>query len=300
MATVGDLDFRSYVSTKQSQTAKDGGRDDAHAYAYISDRTTRNAFKKGKAVEYAVAHAVRLLRTFGKNELVGNTVKVGPNQFPRVYNLAKRCAETLGIEVPTIYIANNPTLNAMTFGTNDDAFILVHSGLVDHFKDEELLSVIGHECGHIHNDHVVYLTTLHYLRMMAQRFWPGFLLSQAAVYALQAWSRRAEITCDRAGMLCSKSLEISTRALAKLALGSTKLYDELNLQAFLDQYDETTTGPGKIFEVGASHPWLTKRIRALYTFADSQLYKEHIGAGTTGMSMDEVDEQVHGIIKVMK
>ena len=52
-------------------------------------------------------------------------------------------------------------MNAMTFGTNDDAFILVHSALVDHFDDEELLSVIGHECGHIHNDHVVYLTTLH-------------------------------------------------------------------------------------------------------------------------------------------
>ena len=29
--------------------------------------------------------------------------------------------------------------------------------------DEELRFVIGHECGHIHNDHAVYVTALHYL-----------------------------------------------------------------------------------------------------------------------------------------
>ncbi len=300
MATVGELDFRSYIEAKKARTARDGfNRDDAHAYAYVSDRTTRSAFEKGKAVEYAVSHAVRFLRTIGKNELVGNTVKVGPKQFPRVHDLARTCADTLGIEVPTLYIANNPTMNAMTFGTNDDAFILVHSSLVDHFSDEELLSVIGHECGHIHNNHVVYLTTLHYLRVLSQRFAAGMLMSMGVVYALQAWSRRAEITCDRAGMLCSRSLDVSSRALAKLALGSNKLSNELNMDAFLEQYEETTEGPGKATEFGASHPWLTKRIRALQTFANSKLYREHVG-DSGGESMDDVDEQVHGIIKVLQ
>lgn len=300
MATIGELDFRSYIDAKKSKNASDGhNREDAHAYAYISDRTTRSAFEKGKAVEYAVSHAVRFLRTIGKNELVGNTVKVGTNQFPRVHNLAKHCAETLGIETPTMYITNNPQMNAMTFGTNDDAFILIHSGLVDHFSDEELLSVVGHECGHIHNDHVVYLTTLHYLKLMSQRWLGGVLLSAPAVYALRAWSRRAEITCDRAGMLCSNSLEVSARALAKLALGSSKLYDQMNMQAFLDQYEETMEGPGRAAEFGASHPWLTKRIRALYTFADSRLYREHIGE-SGGESMDDIDEKVHSIIKVLR
>ena len=72
------------------------------------------------------------------------------------------------------------------------------------------------------------------------------------------------------------------------------------MQAFLDQYEETTTGPGKAAEIGASHPWLTKRIRALYTFADSKLYREHIGDMGGGESMDDIDEQVHGIIKVLQ
>ncbi len=297
MATVGELDFRSYVDAKQSKHAREAtGRDDAHAYAYVSDRNTKAAFDKGKAVQYAVSHAVRLLRNVGKNELLGSTVKVGPKQFPRVYELGVECAETLGIEPPTIYIRNNPTLNAMTYGTNDDAFILVHSALVDHFSDEELKSVIGHECGHIHNDHVVYLTTLHYLRLMAQRFVPWVVLP--AMYALSAWSRRAEVTCDRAGLLCSRSLDVSTGALAKLALGSTKLYDELNLDAFVEQFEEGQGGVGKFTEVSASHPWIPKRIVALRKFAESSLYREHIGLAG-GITMDEVDEQTHGIIKVM-
>ena len=78
---------------------------------------------------------------------------------------------------------------------------MVHSALVDHYSDEELLTVIGHECGHIHNSHVVYLTALHYLTHMAGAVRRVDRCSRRRV-ALLAWSRRAEITCDRAGMLC--------------------------------------------------------------------------------------------------
>jgi len=288
MATIGDIDFQSYVQK--------GGRDDAHAYAYVSDRTTRMAFDKIKPVELAVSHAVRLMKGIGKNELLGTAVKVGPSQFPRVHKLTVECAETLGITAPTVYIRNNPTLNAMTYGTNDDAFILVHSALVDHFSDAELKSVIGHECGHIHNDHVVYLTALHYLRTMASVFVRWAVAP--AMLALSGWSRRAEITCDRAGLLCSSDVDVSTRALAKLALGSVKLYEEFNLEAFLEQYEEGQEGIGRVTEITASHPFLPKRVKALRKFAESKLYREHVGL-EGGINMEEVDEQVHGIIKVL-
>ena len=159
-----------------------------------------------------------------------------------------------------------------------------------------LRSVIGHECGHIHNDHVVYLTAIHYLTNMA-----SMLIKYAAApaqLALRSWSRRAEITCDRASMLCTRSLETSTRALAKIALGSTKLYNELNLEAYLEQYEEGQQGVGKVAEVWATHPWLPKRVKALRAFSESKLFREHIGE-SGGLSMDAVDEKVHGIIKVL-
>src|SRR4029079_3040807 len=136
--------------------------------------------------------------------------------FPRIHGLVRQCSDTLHIPIPTVYIINNPTLNAATYGTTEDSFIMVHSALVDHFSDEELLTVIGHECGHIHNSHVVYLTALHYLTRVAGAFIPWIVIP--AMIPLNELSRRAEITCDRAGMLCSKNEQVAARALTKLVL----------------------------------------------------------------------------------
>ena len=295
MAQIGTLDFRSFVDNRKGQRAG-GTEGGGHAYAYASDHSTRQTFARMKPVELAVRASVRMFKEVGKNELLGHAVKVGPTQFPRVHNLAMQCTKELGIAAPTVYIVNSPTMNAATYGTSEDSFILIHSALVDHFTDDELLSVIGHECGHIHNNHVVYLTAMHYLRVMASIFVRWAVAP--AMLALNAWSRRAEITCDRAGLLCSKSLDTSTRALTKLALGSTKLYAELNMDAFLNQYEEGKEGVGKYAELKASHPWLPKRVMALRAFAESELYRTHTGLGAGGLSMQDVDTKVHEIIKI--
>jgi Zn-dependent protease with chaperone function len=301
MAQVGQLDFKRYVETRKGPLP--GPKDEAaeedrgHAYAYVSDRTTRSAFTKMKPVELAVTAAVRLFKAAGKSQLLGNAVRVGPNQFPRVHKLVMQCADTLGITPPTLYIANSPVMNAMTFGTNDDSFIIVHSALVDYFTDEELLSVIGHECGHIHNNHVVYLTALYYLRNMASIFVKWIVYP--ASLALSGWTRRAEITCDRAGLLCCKDVDVSRRALAKLALGSTKLHAELNVDAFADQCEESKGDLGRYAEITASHPWIAKRLKALKVFGETELYRRHAGLGEGGLTVDQADEKVHEIIKVI-
>jgi len=296
MARVGALDFSGFVEHRQHLpgTRETGG---AYAYAYVSDKQTRSAFDRVKPVQYAVNAAVRLFKAFGKRDLCGHAVRVGPKQFPKIHALTKHCADTLGIETPALYIANNPFVNAMTLGTPDDSFIIVHSALIDHMSEDELLSVIGHECGHVHNEHVVYLTAFFYLTRIAATW--GEVFVRSAMLALSAWRRRAEITCDRAGLLCVKDLEVSNRALAKLALGSQKLYEEFNVEAFLEQYEEAKDGVGKYAELTASHPWLPKRLIALKTFADSDLYKKHIGLSEPGLTMEQVDEKVHEIIKVL-
>jgi Zn-dependent protease with chaperone function len=296
MAEVGVLDFNDFIDTR-SKRLPDAGRQEGRAYAYGSDHTMRRAFDTVKPIEVAVTAAVRLFKQVGKAELLGHAVKVGPRQFPRVHRLAERCADTLGIATPTVYIVNSPVMNAATFGTNDDSVIMVHSALIDHFSDEELLSVIGHECGHIHNSHVVYLTALHYLRYMAGAVYR--LLMAPAEVALAGWMRRAEITCDRAGLLCCKDLETSTRALTKLALGSAKLYSELNMDAFIEQYEEAKNDVGRFSEIRASHPWLPKRVIALRQFAESELYRKHAGLGDGGMTMDEIDKRVSDVVKVV-
>jgi Zn-dependent protease with chaperone function len=294
MAQAPELDFNGFVARKKGERAG-GPEAGGHDYAYVSDRQTRAAFNRVKPVELAVVSTVRMFKSVWRNELLGNAVKVSDRQFPRIEALVRQCAETLHIATPTVYIVNNPSLNAATYGTNEDSFIMVHSALVDHYSDEELLTVLGHECGHIHNSHVVYLTALHYLTHMASIFVKWIV--QPALLSLKAWSRRAEITCDRAGMLCSKDALTSQRSLTKLALGSRKLYEEFNLDAFLEQYDEGKDGVGKYMEAFASHPWLPKRVLSMRVFAESALYRKAAGLGDNGLTMTEVDDRVRGLLK---
>ena len=56
---------------------------------------------------------------------------------------------------------------------------------------------------------------------------------------------------------------------------------------------------GRYAEITASHPWLSKRMRALQIFAESELYRKHAGLGSGGLTMEQVDEKVHEVIKVV-
>lgn len=294
MAEAPSLDFNAFIERKKAERAGGVVRGD-HDYSYVLDRQARAAFDQAKPVELAVASTVRMYKQVWRGQLLGNSVKVSDRQFPRIQKLAEGCAETLGIQPPQVYIVNDPRLNAATYGTDDESFIMVHSALVDHYSDEELRTVIGHECGHIHNKHVVYLTTLHYLKMVASAFVPWIVYP--ALIPLNAWSRRAEITCDRAGMLCAKNEQVAMRALTKLVLGSRKLYDEFNLDAFLEQYEEGKDSIGRYMEALASHPYLPKRVLAMRVFAESELYRKHAGVGVAGLAMSEVDDRVKALLK---
>ncbi len=297
MAEAGQLDFTRWVEKRKGQGTGDD-EDAEHAYAYALDRITRSTFDRVVPVQLAVEAVIRIFKDVGKNQLLGRAVLVGPHQFPRVHSLVTSCSRSLGIPVPAVYIVNNPVLNAGTYGTKDDAFILVHSALVDHLSDDELKATLGHECGHIHNNHVVYLTALHFLTHAASAFLKWIV--SPAVVALRAWSRGAEITSDRAALLCAANPEIVARALAKLALGSHKLYEEMNLEAFIAQYEESQKGLGRFNELLDSHPWLPKRILALRVFENSRLYRRRTCAQSDGLTMREVDEQVREIIKVVR
>ncbi len=295
MAEAPALDFNAYVTRKRAERAG-GAVTGEHDYSFVLDRQARAAVESARPIQLAVASTVRLWKQVWRGQLLGNAVRVSDRQFPRIQGITRECSEQLGIVTPQVYIVNSPVLNAGTFGTDEESFILVHSALVDHYSDEELRTVIGHECGHIHNAHVVYLTTLHYLTRVAGAFIPWIVYP--AMIPLNELSRRAEITCDRAGMLCSKNEQVAARALTKLVLGSRKLYDEFNLDAFLEQYEEGKDSIGRYMEALASHPYLPKRVLAMRVFAQSELFKKTAKLSpTSGLSMSEVDDRVKALLK---
>lgn len=294
MADAPTLDFEGFVTRRKAERAG-GAAQGENDYSFVLDRQSRATVESARPIQLAVASTVRMWKQVWRGQLLGSAVRVSERQFPRIQTLTRECAQQLGIETPQVYIVNDPRLNAGTYGTEEESFIIVHSALVDHYSDEELRTVLGHECGHIHNAHVVYLTTLHYLKMIAAAFLPWIVYP--ATIPLNELSRRAEITCDRAGMLCAKNEQVAARALTKLVLGSRKLYDEFNLDAFLEQYEEGKDSIGRYMEALATHPYLPKRVLAMRVFAQSELYRKTAGAGEGGLTMTEVDDRVKALLK---
>ncbi|HEX4404292.1 MAG TPA: M48 family metallopeptidase, partial [Polyangia bacterium] len=298
-----DLSFPRYVAARKG--AADARAREGSAYAYSADIKVRASLDRIRPVTLAVEAAVRVWQTVEKSQMLGTAVKVTPKQFPRLFKLAETCADTLRIPVPTLYVSPNiGSLNAHTFGTTEDPCIVVNAALIDHLSEAEMLDVIGHECGHIQNNHVVYMTTLHFLKHAANAFLRWSV--KPAVLALNAWARRAEITCDRAALLCTRDLDVSIACLVKLALGSRKLYSDINVDEYLRQLEETSQSVGRFDELTRTHPYLPKRVAALRLFADTAYFKSVVGkpggaingvgadtaASVTGMSKDDCDARV--------
>lgn len=288
-------DPSSFADFVQQQKAGGYGKREGARYAYAADLAMLRGFSRVRPVELAAATVVRMNKEFLRGTLLGSTVKVTERQFPSLYKLVERCARTLQVPVPQVYVANSPVMNAFTFGTEGDSFIVLHSALVDSFTEKELLFVIGHETGHIQNRHVVYNTALILLQRMAELFIGPLVLP--AVVALNAWYRRAEITCDRAGLLCSQDLDSASRSFIKLAVGSKRLSDEVDMSEFLAQHDEAQSSVGRYMEAFQSHPYLPKRIKALQVFAQSEIYRGALGQ-TGGLAMNEVDDKTSAIIRM--
>jgi Zn-dependent protease with chaperone function len=300
-----DLSFARYVAARKGE-ASTRSREGA-AYAYGGDVKVRAALDRVRPVTLAVEAAVRLWQSVEKSRMLGTSVKVTGKQFPRLAKLAERCADTLRIPMPTLYVSPNiGSLNAHTFGTAEDPYVVVNAALIDHLSEPELLDVIGHECGHIQNNHVVYMTTLHFLTHAANAFLRWSV--KPAVFALNAWARRAEITCDRAGLICTRDLDVSIGCLVKLALGSHKLYSDVNLDEYLAQMDEAQKGIGRFDELSRRHPYLPKRVAALRLFAETAYFKGLLGnarngdpnAAPAGTSRDECDARVAELLSVLR
>lgn len=296
-----DLSFASYVAARKG-AASARSREGA-AYAYAGDLKVRQTLGKIRPVTLAAEAAVRFWQTVEKSRMLGTAVRVTDKQFPNIHALAVRCADTLQIPVPTLYVSPNVgSLNAHTFGTTEDAYIVLNAALIDHLSEAELLDVIGHECGHIQNEHAVYLTTLYFLTHAG-----GSLLrwgAKPAALALKAWARRAEITCDRTGLLCTRDLGVSIGCLVKLALGSKKLYSQIDLDEYLRQVEESR-GPGRIDELSRTHPYLPKRVAALRLFAETTYFKSlakdsRDAAPVGGLSKEECDARVADLLRVLR
>lgn len=291
-----DFDFARYIQNRRGQAERRVR--DGSTYSYSGERKVRRTLNSARPVVIALEATTRLWKNVAKSELLGTALKVTGQQFPRLYNATRTACDSLRMDVPPVYVTPaSSKIRAQALGTNDDAYIVVNAELLDSLSDTELMALVGHELGHIQNNHVLYTTALYYLTEAAAMFVRWAV--QPAIMTLQAWSRRAEITCDRAALLCTRDLDATLTALIKISLGLER-DTEVNVREYIENLPDTKRGGvGRYAELFRTHPYLPKRIQALRRFAESALYKSFIGEDAKGApSTVDVDAQVAEILSV--
>ncbi|MBR4611220.1 MAG: M48 family metallopeptidase [Kiritimatiellae bacterium] len=229
---------------------------------------------------------------------MGSCIRLSKTQLPEIYNLLPPVCEAFGIDEPEFYLKMNPLPNAWTVG-DKRIMVVVTSGLLEHMKDQtERQAVIAHECGHIVCRHVLYRTMAQYLVLLGTSFFK--LLKPFATpleLALNYWSRRSELSADRAGAVFAGGCEPMIRGLLRLAGGPDDITHAVDSREFADQaraYDQLLANSKwhKILQSVAimeqDHPFTAVRVRELQAWEQSPAFKE--ARLVTGLDGDSCDE----------
>lgn len=249
------------------------------AWEHATDRAALSSLKQIPGFDSLLRKFVGM---FGEKNIstvfTAAAVKVGPKQYSKIHDSLVNVCEVLDTDVPPLYISQTPVTNAGAYGM-DNPFIVLNSSLIELAEPDEVEAVLGHEVGHIMSEHALYRTLLAMLLGMSSRVSP--IIGQAAVpimFALLEWSRKAEISCDRAGLLAVQDLEASQGLNCVLAGGVRGRRDELSVEAFVEQADEYRNLEGLagyyrlMATLGRSHDFPVIRVAELRNWVDSGDY----------------------------
>ena len=261
-----------------------------HDYVHPADSKALAALRAIPGIDTALK---QLLKVTGESAIrvmfMASAVKVTPLQCPDLHAKLQIACTTLGVDMPDFFIQQNPIVNAFTGGV-EKAVIVIHSGLLERLTDEEVLAVVAHEVGHIHAEHVLYLTAARLIEALTNasiaRIIPGaeilkFLISAGISSALLAWARRAELSCDRAALLVTQNPHVIGNTMMKLAGGT--FASKIDYDLFLEQarefqknYDEKKLDRfwADILSSGLSHPFPIWRVSEILKWTESGQYQD--------------------------
>jgi Zn-dependent protease with chaperone function len=233
----------------------------------------------------------KLLAVTGESAIrvifTASAVKVTPKQCPDLHAKLQVACTTLGVDMPDLFVQQSPLVNAFTGGVERPVIVL-YSQLLERLTDEEVLAVVAHEVGHIHAEHVLYLTAARLIEFLAtaavlaspMAFIIKELLTLGMRTALLAWARRAELSCDRAALLVTQDPHVIGRTMMKMAGGtfaSHVNYEQFLVQArdFQKNYDEKALDRfwADVITSGLSHPFPVWRVSEVLKWVESGEYK---------------------------
>lgn len=255
------------------------------AFEHPMDRSALEALRRTPGLDIlfkklASLHFERIVRL----HYTADSLRLSPRQCPRIYNLMREAADVLDMDAPDLYLMQAPMVNAFAIGMERYTLVLT-SSLVEMMSEDELRTVIGHELGHIKSGHMLYRTMAVFLGivgLVAARNLPFVnILTEVLTYALYDWSRKAELTADRAGLLVAQDIDVALRVELKLAGGAHMRGDEASIEEFLKQADDYEDMDSSLLNVYykfditrfQTHPFPALRARELNRWYQTDQYR---------------------------
>lgn len=219
--------------------------------------------------------------------LTAGNVKITEKNFPQTYEIFKECGDILDLKkLPNFYVTQESGPHVFTTGA-DETFLVVSSALIDLMTRDELYFIIGHEMGHIKSNHVIYNDLANWIKHIATvagnfTFGIGEIVGMGLMTAIINWIKKSEFTADRAGLIACQDVDIATKALIKLALGSKKLFSQISINEYILRGEELEEDEDKIAvfksartiqNITLTHPFTTTRVKLLREWAKSNDYE---------------------------
>ena len=257
----------------------------AVSWEHPADRAALQALRAVPGVDEVIRKVLALLGGERGVRLLfqGNAIRIGPTQFPRLWHLHTEVTTTFDwSEVPELYVSQTPFFNAGAYGI-DKPFIVIHSAAVELLDDDELRVLLSHELGHVLSGHALYRTIAAILALISLGALP--VLASLAVLpvrlAFLEWSRKSELSADRAGLLGGQDIVVAQRLDMKMAGGGRGdgFAGQLNVDAFMQQaheYASAGEGLDVVYKVlstlALTHPMHTVRAAELQRWVGSGEY----------------------------
>lgn len=254
-------------------------------YRDLSPRSYEHpADQAASAALHAIPLFDRLVKRFGAmgaesrlhQGLVGDAVRLGPDQLADVWGAHERVAHRFGTDPVPLFVAQHPLVNAGAVGLRHPVVVLASAAVAGRAPDE-IEAILAHELGHIVSDHATYATALAMLQLVVEGVLSGSSLAGLPVrglyYALLEWHRAAELTSDRFAALAVEDPMTVCQVLMHTAGGDLP---GLQVDAFLRQAAQYA-GETDLFarrarasgDLRRSHPAAVRRVHELVTWVRS-------------------------------
>ncbi len=211
---------------------------------------------------------------------MASSIRLSEKQLPQIYRHLPPICQRMGIPEPEFYLQMDPVPNAWTSG-DSRIYITVTSSLVEMMNDEELDAIIAHECGHILCRHVLYHTVAHWISSGLANLGILGKLATPVQYALCYWSRKSELSADRAASIIT-SPEMVASTMARLSGGPKSLTSQIDMKEWAsqaDEYDKIQNNGlwNKTLQLAVTarldHPFSAVRVREILKWGESEHYQ---------------------------